>query len=146
MHPAPHGGLWHLKISSTNKLNFIHMSLYFEQRNISSLLSTIVNKNWLFKEGYGWLRTWSWLGYFLLIWGFCPVNRTCVNPNQSCNCDISENKWHSDEGFFITPSSLGITQMVFLQQDDLYDDAQARITLGPLECVETSEFTNFTVL
>nr|XP_018912970.1 PREDICTED: neurexin-3 isoform X1 [Bemisia tabaci]XP_018912971.1 PREDICTED: neurexin-3 isoform X1 [Bemisia tabaci]XP_018912972.1 PREDICTED: neurexin-3 isoform X1 [Bemisia tabaci] len=68
----------------------------------------------------------------------CAVNRTCVNPNQSCNCDISENKWHSDEGFFITPSSLGITQMVFLQQDDLYDDAQARITLGPLECVETN--------
>ena len=28
--------------------------------------------------------------------------------------------------------------MVFLQQPDLSEDSQGRITLGPLECVETS--------
>lgn len=28
--------------------------------------------------------------------------------------------------------------MVFLQQQDLKEDALGRITLGPLECVETS--------
>jgi hypothetical protein len=33
----------------------------------------------------------------------------------------------------------GITQMVLLQQKDLDGDAQGRIALGPLECVETSE-------
>ncbi|KAK6631049.1 hypothetical protein RUM44_003221 [Polyplax serrata] len=73
--------------------------------------------------------------------GSCPcgVNRTCVNPLQSCNCDyISEAKWHSDEGHYMTPNSLGITQMVFLQQKDLAADALGRITLGPLECVETN--------
>ncbi|KAL0270939.1 UNVERIFIED_CONTAM: hypothetical protein PYX00_008205 [Menopon gallinae] len=73
--------------------------------------------------------------------GSCPcgVNRTCVNPLQSCNCDdISEAKWHSDEGYFMTPKSLGITEMVFLQQKDLASDALGRITLGPLECVETN--------
>jgi len=68
------------------------------------------------------------------------VNRTCVNPSLSCNCDISEAKWHSDEGFFENPNSLGITEMVFLQQKDLASDALGRITLGPLECVETSKF------
>uniref|UniRef100_A0A1B6DJE8 Laminin G domain-containing protein n=1 Tax=Clastoptera arizonana TaxID=38151 RepID=A0A1B6DJE8_9HEMI len=68
----------------------------------------------------------------------CAVNRTCVNPEQSCNCDISESKWLSDEGYYISPSSLGITQMVFLQQKDLEENALGRITLGPLECVETN--------
>lgn len=29
--------------------------------------------------------------------------------------------------------------MVFIQQPGLADDAQGRITLGPLECVETSK-------
>ncbi|XP_039285775.1 neurexin-4 isoform X2 [Nilaparvata lugens] len=68
----------------------------------------------------------------------CAVNRTCVNPDLSCNCDVSEGKWLSDEGFYISPDSLGVTQMVFLQQKDLDEDALGRITLGPLECVETN--------
>jgi len=59
---------------------------------------------------------------------------------MTCNCDISEAKWHSDEGHFSTPASLGITEMVFLQQKDLDEDSLGRITLGPLECVETSEY------
>lgn len=67
------------------------------------------------------------------------VNRSCVNSEQSCNCDISEAKWLSDEGYYISPESLGITKMVFLQQKDLLEDALGRITLGPLECVETSK-------
>ncbi|XP_023314023.1 uncharacterized protein LOC106648034 isoform X2 [Trichogramma pretiosum] len=72
--------------------------------------------------------------------GSCPcgVNRTCVTSNLSCNCDVSAGKWLSDEGYYETPDSLGITEMVFLQQRDLEEDAQGRITLGPLECVETN--------
>ncbi|XP_026732493.1 contactin-associated protein-like 5 [Trichoplusia ni] len=73
--------------------------------------------------------------------GYCPcgVNATCVNATKSCNCDSNEDgKWHSDEGTFVEPSSLGITDMFFLQQKDLPEDAQGRITLGPLECVETN--------
>ncbi|XP_068148497.1 LOW QUALITY PROTEIN: axotactin [Drosophila tropicalis] len=68
----------------------------------------------------------------------CSVNKTCVDPNQSCNCDVKENKWNSDEGYYQEPHSLGITNMYFLQQKDLDDEAQGRITLGPLECVETN--------
>ena len=67
------------------------------------------------------------------------MNKTCVDPNQSCNCDVKENKWYSDEGYYSEPHSLGITHMYFLQQKDLDDEAQGRITLGPLECVETSK-------
>ncbi|XP_070161529.1 axotactin isoform X5 [Polyergus mexicanus] len=75
--------------------------------------------------------------------GSCPcgMNRTCVNSNLSCNCDVSAGnagKWLSDEGYYETPDSLGITGMVFLQQRDLEEDARGRITLGPLECVETN--------
>ncbi|KMR03921.1 contactin-associated 2 [Lasius niger] len=75
--------------------------------------------------------------------GSCPcgMNRTCVHSNLSCNCDVSTvnaGKWLSDEGYYETPDSLGITGMVFLQQRDLEEDARGRITLGPLECVETN--------
>ncbi|KAM3960760.1 axotactin [Aphomia sociella] len=72
--------------------------------------------------------------------GYCPcgVNATCVKPKQSCNCDANYNKWHSDEGTLVDPKSLGIIEMFFLQQKDLTEEAQGRITLGPLECVETN--------
>ncbi|XP_012223178.1 axotactin isoform X2 [Linepithema humile] len=75
--------------------------------------------------------------------GSCPcgMNRTCVHSNLSCNCDVSAGnagKWLSDEGYYETPDSLGIIGMVFLQQRDLEEDARGRITLGPLECVETN--------
>nr|CAD7256084.1 unnamed protein product [Timema shepardi] len=68
----------------------------------------------------------------------CALNRTCMDPKQSCNCDISEGKWLSDEGYYTKPGSLGLTEMVFLQQKELDQDALGRITLGPLECVETN--------
>ncbi|KAI8426434.1 hypothetical protein MSG28_005270, partial [Choristoneura fumiferana] len=68
----------------------------------------------------------------------CGINATCANPTQTCNCDANENKWHADEGTFVIPKSLGITEMFFLQQKDLTEEAQGRITLGPLECVETN--------
>ncbi|KAI8426440.1 hypothetical protein MSG28_005270, partial [Choristoneura fumiferana] len=70
----------------------------------------------------------------------CGINATCANPTQTCNCDANENKWHADEGTFVIPKSLGITEMFFLQQKDLTEEAQGRITLGPLECVETNIF------
>ncbi|XP_060534792.1 axotactin [Cylas formicarius] len=69
----------------------------------------------------------------------CSVGRKCENPQQWCNCDdINDDKWNTDEGYYTTGDSLGITEMVFLQQPDLTEDALGRITLGPLECVETN--------
>lgn len=76
----------------------------------------------------------------------CALDKSCVDPDQSCNCDSSvssESKWYSDEGFYTDGPSLGITRMYFLQQQDLDEEAQGRITLGPLECVETSKKIGF---
>lgn len=52
---------------------------------------------------------------------------------------MEDDKWNSDDGYYTTGNSLGIVQMVFLQQNNLAEDALGRITLGPLECVETSK-------
>ncbi|XP_021696167.1 contactin-associated protein-like 4 isoform X2 [Aedes aegypti] len=69
----------------------------------------------------------------------CSVGQSCIDPSVTCNCDARSDKWQSDEGFFREPTSLGITQMYFLQQKELLNDkSQGRITLGPLECVETN--------
>ncbi|KAB0796088.1 hypothetical protein PPYR_10149 [Photinus pyralis] len=68
----------------------------------------------------------------------CSVGRKCENPTQWCNCDSEDDKWNSDDGYYTRGSSLGITEMIFLQQPDLPEDALGRITLGPLECVETN--------
>lgn len=73
----------------------------------------------------------------------CSINQSCEDPNQSCNCDSKESKWFTDDGYYESVSSLGITDMYFLQQPDLDEEAKGRITLGPLECVETSEYFEF---
>jgi hypothetical protein len=70
---------------------------------------------------------------------FSVENRTCVMGSQPCHCDAGEAKWHADEAYFTSPKSLGLTELVFLQQPTLESGAQGRITLGPLECVEASE-------
>lgn len=72
---------------------------------------------------------------------FSLVNKTCSNRTHSCNCDFPDAKWHSDEGHYQTSKygGLGITKMVFLKQENLQPDALGRVTLGPLECVETSK-------
>lgn len=58
-----------------------------------------------------------------------------------------DSKWLSDEGSYTESQSLGITSMYFLQQKHLDEEAQGRITLGPLECVETSNvFKHFYIL
>ncbi|CAG9857429.1 unnamed protein product [Phyllotreta striolata] len=69
----------------------------------------------------------------------CSIGKKCENKSQWCNCeDIKDDKWYTDDGYYTDSKSLGITEMVFLQQPDLPEDALGRITLGPLECVETN--------
>ena len=73
------------------------------------------------------------------------MERKCENPSQWCNCDdVEDDKWNSDEGYYTSVKSLGITEMYFLQQENLERDALGRITLGPLECVETSALSHRT--
>ncbi|XP_050095320.1 axotactin isoform X1 [Anopheles aquasalis] len=68
----------------------------------------------------------------------CAVGKNCEDPSLTCNCDANLNRWLSDEGYFKEPPNLGITQMYFLRQKNLDEESQGRITLGPLECVETN--------
>lgn len=72
----------------------------------------------------------------------CSVNGTC-DDGHTCNCDANLNKWYSDEGHYTTVESLGITEMYFLQQNELDDESRGRITLGSLECVETSMYLSY---
>ncbi|XP_021943509.1 contactin-associated protein-like 5 isoform X2 [Folsomia candida] len=69
----------------------------------------------------------------------CPCYEadTCVKGEQ-CNCDSGEDKWLHDEGYFTAPDRLGITELSFIYPRDSSSDAKARITLGPLECVEAN--------
>ncbi|CAG9818527.1 unnamed protein product [Phaedon cochleariae] len=69
----------------------------------------------------------------------CSIGKKCENKSQWCNCDdMDDDKWYTDDGYYTSAGSLGITEMVFLQQADMPEDALGRITLGPLECVETN--------
>lgn len=97
----------------------------------------------MLKEDHAHVQVYIFINYEF---NFCVtqllflVNKTCSNRTHSCNCDFPDAKWHSDEGHYQTSKygGLGITKMVFLQQENLQPDALGRITLGPLECVETS--------
>jgi hypothetical protein len=59
---------------------------------------------------------------------------------EQCNCDSGESKWLNDAGSFMTPDRLGIMEMNFIYPKDQASDSAARITLGPLECVEASTY------
>ena len=91
-------------------------------------------------ESYGSRSSQEVADWFCIFRGSCPCshNNTCEDPTLTCNCDANANKWFSDEGNYSGTQSLGITSMYFLHQKDLDVDAKGRITLGPLECVETS--------
>ncbi|KAK4045709.1 hypothetical protein OUZ56_033583 [Daphnia magna] len=68
----------------------------------------------------------------------CSQNQNCKHAGVFCNCDADEPRWLSDEGYLTHPEDLGITQIFALQQRKLVPQAEGRITLGPLECVEAN--------
>jgi len=68
----------------------------------------------------------------------CSNNKECKYPDVMCNCDADKPRWLSDEGVLTKPEELGITQIFALQQQDLAPQAEGRIILGPLECVEAN--------
>lgn len=70
----------------------------------------------------------------------CAETRSCANASLLCNCDVADSRWRVDEGEYTNPNHLGITRIYILQPDDLESTAEGRLTLGPLECVETGKF------
>ncbi|XP_042909251.1 axotactin isoform X2 [Parasteatoda tepidariorum] len=67
----------------------------------------------------------------------CAENHSCANSSFLCNCDIADARWRVDDGDYTSPTHLGITKIYILQPDNLDASAEGRLTLGPLECVET---------
>lgn len=69
----------------------------------------------------------------------CAETKTCANSSLLCNCDIADARWRVDEGKYTNPIHLGITRIYILQPEDLESSAEGRLTLGPLECLETGK-------
>lgn len=69
----------------------------------------------------------------------CAETRSCANSSLLCNCDVADPRWRVDEGEYTNPNHLGITRIYILQPEDLEPTAEGRLTLGPLECVETGK-------
>ena len=84
-------------------------------------------------------------GSDLLIDGdnICADEKSCQTAAVFCNCDADEPRWLSDEGELTRPHELGVMQIYALQQDQLSAQAEGRISLGPLECVEASKWLQF---
>lgn len=91
---------------------------------------------------YTWFRT-SYKNSYLSSFGSvvdsnckCGDVGNCSNPRLRCNCDAEDQRWRADEAELHDPEHLGITEMFFLQPENLPNDAEGRITLGPLKCLE----------
>ncbi|KAL1466814.1 hypothetical protein MTO96_042493, partial [Rhipicephalus appendiculatus] len=95
-------------------------------------------------ESYTWLQSSSGRHYVTSIgsgrpaWCQCAETRSCSNASRLCNCDVADGRWRLDEGVYDRPEDLGIVRVYMLQPKGLAHDAEARMTLGPLECTDTN--------
>ncbi|XP_064487198.1 axotactin-like isoform X2 [Ornithodoros turicata] len=71
-------------------------------------------------------------------WCQCAESNNCANMSRRCNCDIADGRWRLDEGTYHRLKDLGIVRIYMLQPKGLAHDAEARMTLGPLECTDTN--------
>ncbi|XP_040076632.3 contactin-associated protein-like 5 isoform X2 [Ixodes scapularis] len=71
-------------------------------------------------------------------WCQCAETRSCSNASRLCNCDVGDARWRLDEGVYHRKEDLGIVRIYMLQPKGLAHDAEARMTLGPLECTDTN--------
>ncbi|XP_076329886.1 axotactin isoform X3 [Tachypleus tridentatus] len=102
-----------------------------------------------FKSPLG-LRSYTWMtstmeGHYVTSFGDsspdrckCGEDYSCANSTLKCNCDAGDERWRYDEGTFTKSKDLGITRLYVLQPHDMPSDSEARLTLGPVECVETN--------
>ncbi|XP_075524717.1 axotactin isoform X3 [Dermacentor variabilis] len=95
-------------------------------------------------ESYTWLESSAGRHYVTSIgsgrpaWCQCAETRSCSNASRLCNCDVADGRWRLDEGVYDRPEDLGIVRIYMLQPKGLAHDAEARMTLGPLECTDTN--------
>ncbi|XP_077547091.1 axotactin isoform X2 [Haemaphysalis longicornis] len=95
-------------------------------------------------ESYTWMESSARRHYVSSIgsgrpaWCQCGETRSCSNASRLCNCDVADGRWRLDEGIFHKQEDLGILRIYMLQPKGLAHDAEARMTLGPLECTDTN--------
>ncbi|GAB6026571.1 hypothetical protein CHUAL_012986 [Chamberlinius hualienensis] len=91
---------------------------------------------------YTWFRT-SYKHSYMTSFGTnkdgfckCGIAGNCSNPGSRCMCDAGDDRWRIDEAELHDPKHLGITEMFFMQPNDMTQTTEGRITLGPLKCLE----------
>ena len=68
----------------------------------------------------------------------CGLTQSCEKKEKLCNCDSLNNKWTNDSGYIVDKQYLPVTRMQFTDISKGF----AYITLGPLECTESSKKTD----
>ena len=61
----------------------------------------------------------------------CGMNGTCVERNKVCNCDTTDNKWHTDDGYLTNLRHLPVKKLLFSVDGT---SAKSYYILGSLEC------------
>lgn len=91
---------------------------------------------------YSWFRT-SYKGSYMSSFGTdqdgyckCGISGNCSRPENRCMCDAADDRWRSDEAELQDPKQIGITEMFFMQPNDMTTNTDGRIILGPLKCLE----------
>lgn len=70
----------------------------------------------------------------------CSLNKTCIDPSHSCNCDSNKNEWRDDSAQLTDVKDVGVTKLFVLQHKNALPGVEGRISLGPVRCLDSSEF------
>ncbi|UYV83472.1 axo [Cordylochernes scorpioides] len=70
----------------------------------------------------------------------CVDTHSCYNASLACNCDSGARTWLRDDGNFIRPTDIAVTQVYALPPPDLGPESLGRLTLGPLECTDPGKY------
>lgn len=103
---------------------------------------------WFYNSESWWVKPYSWWvsrdGAMMIYWGgakpgsskcVCGMTKSCVVPNQSCNCDQNNNIWKEDSGFLIDMKSLSVTGLRFGDTTTTHGNNEIGYhTLGKLRC------------
>ncbi|KAL4689840.1 hypothetical protein H8959_012631, partial [Pygathrix nigripes] len=70
----------------------------------------------------------------------CGLERDCLDPQYSCNCDADWDEWTSDVGVLSHREHLPVTRIVITDADR--PGSEAAYKLGPLQCQGDGSFWN----
>lgn len=70
----------------------------------------------------------------------CSTAQNCHDRSKYCNCDSNQSGWRHDDGVFTDPKDVGITQLFFLQPENLTRESEAHLMLGNVSCFDSSKY------